>query len=326
MIVDQAVYVDGRRHPCGDLSDELAALRDQPPEAGAFLWIGLLDPTQAEFDEVKDELGLHPLAIEDTLKGEQRAKIERYDSVLFVVMKPLRYLDATSDIETGEIMVFVGEHFVLTVRRGEVNSLGPVRAELEARPDRLRLGPVSVLHAIGDAVVDEYVRIDRELERDLDLIEEKVFAAGSPIHSGEIYRLKREVLEFKRATVPLARPWATMHAPGSQVPEGEARLLLRDVGDHLLRVLEHAESYDRLLTDVLHAHLAQVGVQQNSDMRKISAWVAMAAVPTMIAGIYGMNFDNLPELHWKYGYFLAVAVMATVCLGLYRAFKRSGWL
>ena len=323
--MDQAVYVDGVRRQCGDLSDELEVLRANPAQP-SFLWIGLKNPTQAEFDVVKDELGLHPLAIEDTLKGNQRAKIERYGSILFVVMKPLHYIDATSDIETGEIMLFVGDRFVLTVRRGEVIPLRGVRDALEARPDILRLGPVSILHAIGDVVVDGYGQIDTEIERDLDAIEEIVFADGSPIDSAVIYRLKREVLEFKRATAPLSRAWAMLHGPASPFPEGEARHLLRDVGDHLLRVLDHAESYDRLLTDVLHAHLAQVGVRQNADMRKISSWVAMAAVPTMVAGIYGMNFDHMPELRWEYGYFVVLALMFSVCLGLYTAFKRSDWL
>ena len=323
--MDQALYLDGRRTPCGDLSDELAAIR-ATGGPGDFLWIGLKNPTQAEFDEVDDELQLHPLAVEDAINGRQRAKIELYDSTVFVVLKPLHYLDETSDIETGELMVFVGDRFVVTVRRGEPGPLVGLRHTLESDPERLRLGPMAVLHAIVDSVVDTYRAIDAEIGTDLDEIETRVFS-GEQMDSASIYRLKREVLEFRRAAAPLSLPLGLLHrSDRSPVPEGELRLLLRDVSDHLQGVIDHVESYDRLLTDVLGAHLAQISVQQNSDMRRISAWVAIAAVPTMIAGIYGMNFDNMPELRWRYGYFIVLAVMAVACGGLYRAFRRSGWL
>lgn len=325
VIVDLALYVDGRRCPCGDLSDELAALRESG-EDGSFLWIGLKDPTREEFAEVNTELSLHPLAVEDAVKGRQRPKVELYDDTVFVVLKPLRYLDRTSDIETGEVMVFVGDHFVVTVRRGDVSPLTGIRSRLEAAPDRLRLGPLSVLHAVLDTVVDDYTAIDAEVALDLEEIEREVFS-GARMPSGSIYRLKREVLEFRRAAVPLAEPLRMMHlSPRSPVPDGELRLQLRDVSDHLHSVIDHVESYDRLLTDILGAHLAQISVQQNDDMRRISAWVAMAAVPTMIAGIYGMNFQFMPELGWRFGYFGVLAVMATACGALYAAFKRSGWL
>jgi magnesium transporter len=325
VIVDQALYVDGRRQPCGDLSDELAVLRESG-DPGDFLWIGLKNPTQAEFDEVDDELQLHPLAVEDAVKGRQRAKIEHYDTTLFVALNPLQYVEETSDIETGELMVFVGDRFVVTVRRGEPGPLVGLRQSLEADPERLRLGPMAVLHAIVDGIVDTYRAIDAEIGTDLDEIETRVFS-GELMDSAAIYRLKREVLEFRRAAAPLTVPLQLLHrSERSPVPEGELRLLLRDVSDHLQAVIDHVESYDRLLTDVLSAHLAQISVQQNSDMRRISAWVAIAAVPTMIAGVYGMNFDNMPELRWRYGYFIVLGVMALVCGGLYRAFRRSGWL
>ncbi len=325
VIVDQALYLGGTRMPCGDLSDELAAIR-ATGDPGDFLWIGLKDPTQAEFDDVDDELQLHPLAVEDAVKGRQRAKIELYDTTVFVVLKPLRYVEETSDIETGELMVFVGDRFVVTVRRGEAGPLAGLRHELEAQPDRLRLGPMAVLHAIMDGVVDSYRAIDEEIGTDLDEIETRVFS-GDPMDSAAIYRLKREVLEFRRAAAPLSVPLQLLHrSDRSPVPEGELRLLMRDVADHLHGVIDHVESYDRLLTDVLGAHLAQISVQQNADMRRISAWVAIAAVPTMIAGVYGMNFDNMPELRWQYGYFIVLAVMGVACGGLYRAFRKSGWL
>jgi magnesium transporter len=326
VIVDQAVYRHGQRQLCGDLSDELDALRAAPGNSG-FLWIGLKDPTDAEFDLVNDELHLHPLAVEDAVKGNQRAKVELYDNTVFVVLKTLRYLEETSDIETGEVMVFVGDCFVVTVRKGEANPLVDVRRKLEAHPEQLQHGEIAVLHAVMDSIVDNYLYIDRELQVDLDEIEERVFSGARDVDSSSIYRLKREVLEFRRAAVPLAGPLSLLH-DGSRSPisDKEIRLLLRDVADHLLKVIDHVESYDRLLTDVLNAHLAQISVQQNSDMRKISAWVAIAAVPTMLAGIYGMNFEHMPELSHEWGYPAVMTLMAVVCLSLYRAFRRSGWL
>jgi magnesium transporter len=326
VIVDQAIYREGRRLPCGDLSDALDGLRagDDPR---AFLWIGLKDPTQAEFDLVNDELKLHPLAVEDAVKGHQRPKVELFDNTIFVVLKTLRYIEESSDVETGEVMMFVGDRFVVTVRYGEASPLASVRARLEANPELLAHGEIAVLHAVMDAVVDNYLAIDAELQNDLEDIEQSVFAGANTVSSSTIYKLKREVLEFRRAAAPLATPLRMLHdGSHSPLPNKEIRLLLRDVADHLLRVIDHVESYDRLLTDILSAHLAQISVQQNNDMRKISAWVAIAAVPTMVAGVYGMNFDNMPELRWHYGYFGVLTLMAVACAGLYRAFKRSGWL
>ena len=327
MIIDKALYRSGRRDACGDLSDELEAIRQTGSETD-FIWIGLKDPTMDELEEVNEELGLglHPLAIEDAVKGRQRAKIESYGRTVFVVLKTLSYIEATSDVETGELMVHVGEHFVLTIRRGELSPLAGVRRELEADREKLALGPMSALHAIMDRVVDQYREIDVELARDIDEIEEAVFSEGL-VSSDAIYRLKREVLEFRRAITPLIAPLRMLHtSPRTALPHDELRLLFRDVDDHLHFVADRVESYDRLLSDVLSANLAKISVQQNADMRRISAWVAIAAVPTMIAGIYGMNFDNMPELHWHYGYFLVLGLMATVCVGLYVTFKKVSWL
>ena len=323
VIVDQAVYRDGRRLPCGDLSDELEELRRA---AHGFIWIGLKDPTDAEFALVNEELKLHPLAVEDAIKGNQRPKIDVYDDTIFVVLKTLRYIDATSDVETGEVMVFVGDRFVVTVRRGEANPLSGVRARLEHAPEHLALGPSAVLYSVMDSVVDNYTLIDAELSEDLDLIEQEVFSSARVIDSAGIYWLKREVLEVRRAVTPLAGPLHRLRSEDIPVIDEQSRPFFGDISDHVLRVIDHVESYDRLLTDVLNANLAQISVQQNNDMRKISAWVAMAAVPTMIAGIYGMNFDYIPELHYHWGYFIVLGFMAVVLLGLYRAFRKSGWL
>lgn len=272
-------------------------------------------------------LGLHPLAVEDAVSGRQRVKIERYGSTIFAALKTLDYVEETSDIETGEIMIFVGDSFIVTVRRGEAAPLAPVRRILESDPQRLaEHGPAGVLHAVLDSVVDTYLEIDREVATDLDEIEEAVFGRNDTAHSGSIYRLKREVLEFRRAAAPLSQPVNWLAGDGGPIESAELRLRYRDVSDHLLRVTDHIETYDRLLADIFNAHLAQISIQQNNDMRKISAWVAIAAVPTMVAGIYGMNFENMPELHWGLGYPLVLVLMALACTFLYRGFRRNGWL
>ncbi len=331
--MDKAIYKDGRRHGCGDLSDELDALR---LGVEGFLWIGLKDPTDEEFALVNQELNLHPLAVEDAVHGHQRAKIEQYEGSTFVVLKTLRYIAATSDVVTGEVMLFIGDKFVVTVRHGEGNPLAGVRQRLEIEPERLGHGSMTVLHAVMDSVVDNYLLVDREIKKDLDEIEEQVFGSAHSGDANTIYRLKREVLEFRRASQPLAETLVNFMERGrGRSFNTELVVSFRDVADHLRLVNDHVESYDRLLTDILSAHLASVSVKQNEDMRRISAWVAIAAVPTMIAGIYGMNFENMPELsasihlgssEFHYGYYLVLAVMAGACTLLYRAFKRSGWL
>ncbi|HRW17236.1 MAG TPA: magnesium and cobalt transport protein CorA [Dermatophilaceae bacterium] len=333
MIVDQAMYVDGERQPAAELARALEALRTA---GNGFLWIGLKDPTDEEFAGVNAELGLHPLAVEDAVKGNQRAKIDNYEGNMLAVLKTLRYIERTSDIETGELMVFVGDRFVVTVRRGEANPLDHVRRRLEANPAQLRLGPLAVLHAVMDSVVDTYEIIDRYIAEDLTQIEHLVFGHDTTADANDIYRLKREVLEFRRAAFPLAE--ALKRFPFLNfVGKGEKKILpfFRDVEDHLARTNDHVESYDRLLSELLNAHLSKVTVQQNADMRRISAWVAMAAVPTMIAGIYGMNFDVLPELHasvnvngteYYWGYFAVLALMAACSVGLFLFFRRHKWL
>jgi magnesium transporter len=309
--------------PCGDLSEELELLRK---DENGFIWIGLKDPTDDEFALVNEELKLHPLAVEDAIKGNQRPKLDIYDDTMFLVLKTLHYIDATSDVETGEVMIFVGDRFVVTVRRGEANPLTGVRSRLEHAPKHLAHGPIAVLYSVMDSIVDNYTTIDVELSDDLNSIEQRVFSGARGVDATDIYRLKREVLEVKRATTPLEMPLRRLKTEQIAMMHEEARPFFSDISDHLLRVTDHIESYDRLLTDVLNAHLAQISVQQNDDMRRISAWVAIAAVPTMVAGIYGMNFDNMPELRWKYGYFMVLGFMAIIACGMYRAFRKSGWL
>jgi magnesium transporter len=237
-------------------------------------------------------------------------------------------LTATSEVvDTGEIMVFVGEDFVITVRHGRHGSLGPLREDLESRPDQLAKGPSAVLHAIADNVVDDYLHVIEAVQEDIDQVETDVFAEhGARADPGRIYQLKRELLELKRAVVPLGRPLLDLAGLPIRVVDPEIQAYFRDVSDHQLRAAEQIAAFDELLNSILQAHLAQVTVAQNEDMRKITAWAAIVAVPTMVCGMYGMNFDHMPELHWRYGYGMVIGVIALACLTLYRGFRRNGWL
>ncbi|MFF0201675.1 magnesium/cobalt transporter CorA [Streptomyces sp. NPDC005017] len=331
MIVDCAIYRHGRRTKAPeDLSDALAEAR----AAGGFIWIGLHEPTEREFDLVTEEFALHPLAVEDALSAHQRPKLEVYDDSLFLVLKPVVYEPDSDTVTSGEVMVFLGDCFVVTVRHGEGSPLAAVRHRLEEEPEMLAKGPTAVLYAITDATVDHYLEVADELQTDLGGLEAEVFSperGGTRHTASRIYTFKRQVLEFRRATGPLALPLVKLAGTGPfglAVPfvNQKAQPYFRDVGDHLTRVNESVESLDRLVSDILSAHLAQTSVRQNDDMRKISAWAAMAAVPTMIAGIYGMNFDHMPELHWVWSYPALIALMAALEVGLYGLFKRRGWL
>ncbi|MEU3664416.1 magnesium/cobalt transporter CorA [Streptomyces sp. NPDC032940] len=330
MIVDCAIYRDGhRRDGPEDFSDALGEAR----AAGGFVWIGLYEPTEEEFDRVTQEFGLHPLAVEDALKAHQRPKLEVYEDSLFAVLKPVVYEPESDTVSAGEVMLFLGDGFVVVVRHGEGSPLKAVRQRLEHEPELLGKGPTAVLYAIADATVDHYLDVATELQTDLEELEAEVFSperGGSRHTASRIYNFKRQVLEFRRATGPLAPPLARLSGTGAfgSVPfvNDKARPFFRDVNDHLTRVNESVESLDRLVSDILSAHLAQTGVRQNDDMRKISAWAAMAAVPTMLAGVYGMNFEHMPELGWVWGYPAVIVVMAVLEVFLFRTFKRRGWL
>ncbi|ORT60182.1 magnesium/cobalt transporter CorA [Streptomyces sp. CB03238] len=329
VIVDCAIYRDGRRSEGpSDFSDALEEAR--AANAGdSFLWIGLHEPTEEEFDHVSEEFGLHPLAVEDALKAHQRPKLEVYDDSLFMVLKPVLYEPESDTVSTGELMVFMGDSFVVTVRHGEGAPLSAVRKRLEAEPEVLKHGPTSVLYAISDAVVDHYIEVAGELQVDLEEMETEVFqptGGDAKNTASRIYMFKRQVLEFRRATGPLAAPMSRLSGAGVPFVSEHAQPFFRDVSDHLTRATEQVEGLDRLLSDILSAHLAQMGVRQNDDMRKISAWAAMAAVPTMVAGVYGMNFDHMWELHQVWGYPAVIVLMAVAVVGLYRLFKHRGWL
>lgn len=336
-LVDCAVYADAHRLP-GEWSYAAALARTReiqllrPEGPTAFVWVGLHEPNTSDMREVADIFGLHPLAVEHAVSAYQRPKVERYDDTVFLVLKTVTYVpheSVTADrkiVETGEIMVFVGQDFVITVRHGEHGGLSAVRKRLEADPEHLRLGPYSVLHAIADDVVDHYLEVSLLIEADVDSIEEAAFAPGSTLDVEPIYLLKREVVELRRCVSPLSGAFQRLQTDNKDLISREVRRYLRDVADHQAEAADQIASYNEMLNSLVHAALARVGMQQNNDMRRISAWAGMLAVPTAIAGIYGMNFDNMPELHWSYAYPVVLGTMATICLLLYRTFRRNNWL
>jgi magnesium transporter len=323
MIVDCAVYEAGRRRD-GALPVHEAMEACRKP--GAFTWIGLYEPTEEEFDSIRSEFALHELAVEDAIHAHQRPKLEVYGDMVFIVLKTARYVDPEEVVRLGEILIFLGHDYIITVRHGEASELKDVRQGLERQPELLSHGPGAVLHAIVDKVVDDYSPAIAGLGEDIDEIENQVFSGERGNPAERIYRLKREVLELEHALGPLVDPVDRLAKGKYEVIHPEVRTYFRDVNDHLLRAHERLENFRDLLTSILSANLAQVTVRQNEDVRKISAIVAIVVVPTLIAGIYGMNFEHMPELEWTFGYPLVVAVMAAICFTLYRYFKRVGWL
>jgi magnesium transporter len=327
-LVDCAVYINGHRQPGRfDYAEALQLARRE----GGFVWLGLHEPSEDQFAGVAATFGLHELAVEQAITTRHRPKIERYGDVTLFVLRTAQYVEhdeltETSEIvETGEVLVFIGLDFVITVRHGTPGALRQVRADLERRPDLLAQGPWAVAHAVCDRLVDSYLDLAGEIEADIDELEEMMFSPRKPGRIASIYQLKRELMEFKRAVAPLQRPLAALIEDRELLPP-EIRRYFRDVNDHLLRTVERIAAFDDLLNSILNARLAQVTVDQNNDMRKIAAWAAIAALQTAIAGIYGMNFKYMPELDWKFGYPLILLVMLGCAVGLYRMFRRIGWL
>ena len=348
-ITDNAVYVDGRR---ADNPPSLELTLETMQACGGIGWIDLLQPSPDEIRAVAEELGLHPLAVDDAVNAHQRSKLERYDDVLFLVMHPARYLDGPEQVEFSELHVFVGPSFVVSVRRSEFPHVSPVRKALEARPDLLRLGPLAILHALLDRVVDEYEPVVAGLENDIDEIEDQLFTRDPQV-SRRIYELSREVMTFQRATRPLVAIAQALESgrafeetPGSGLAwedraiHVELQRALRDVVDHAIRYADRADEFRSVLENALTLHATLVAQEQNEEMRhmteaslkqaeaakKISSWAAIFFAPTLVAGIYGMNFHNIPELTWRWGYPYALGLMVVLAFVLYRIFKRVDWL
>ena len=323
MIVDIALYQDGeRKGGPEDISD----LVDIARRDGGFVWLGLASPSEAEFEMVVGELNFHPLAVEDAINARQRPKLEDYDGLTFFVIKTVFFDQSRQEITTGELICFVDPHFIVTVRHGEGHPLASVRQDLENKPELLQLGPYSVLHAVADRIIDGYRSIARMLEQEVVAVENKVFTGKRQTFSEEIYFLKREVIEFRHAIEPLIIPINRLQSGSVLAVPAEMKPFFRDTADHLIQSCEQASGLDSLISSVLQADLAHIQVQQNIDVRRISAWVALASGPTMIAGIYGMNFHYIPELSFRYGYFIVLGAMAALTGFLYRTFKKSGWL
>jgi magnesium transporter len=327
-VVDCAVYVDGRRQAPVAPEDALRAAAS----LGGFVWLGLYEPTEDELTAISERYGLHPLAVEDAVYAHQRPKLEHYDDALFMVLKTARYVEheqltATSEVvDTGEVMVFLGANYVITVRHGEHSGLTELRARLEEQRDLLCLGPAAVLYAVADLVVDTFVEVASGVTEDVDELEASVFSPERTDDIGRLYQLKRELMALRKAVSPLEVPLQKLaERQIDAVPEA-MRSYFRDVQDHAIRVREQVGGLDELLSSILQASLARTTLADNEDMRKISAWAGIIAIPTAIAGIYGMNFEFMPELRWRYGYPLVLLLIVVACVSLYRGFKRNGWL
>lgn len=295
---------------------------------GSFVWIGLFEPTRDELQDAAAAFDLDQLLVDDAANPNQRAKFEfGDDGTVFALLKLLDYVPGTSDVETGQVAIFIGEWYAVTVRHGSIGALKGVRARIEGSPNLRAHGPFAVLYGVIDSAVDAYVAVMDEVADDVAEVETEVFSDDSPGMSPQrIYNLKRENQEVRRAVTPLVVPaHMFVNHDFDAIPTG-LRHFFRDIGEHILRVSDAVDSVDNLLLTLLMASTALQDLQQNRDMRKISAWVAIAAVPTALAAIYGMNFDNMPELHQAWGYPAVLGVMAIVCVLLFRAFKRSGWL
>ncbi len=337
-VLNAALYQEGRRVSTHDtLADTFQQLRSTPD---TLAWIGLHRPSSDELVTLASEFDLHPLAVEDALEAHQRPKLERYGDTLFVVLRAARYLDDPEEVDFGELHLFVGRDFVITVRHGGAPDLSAVRRRMEEAPELLKRGPEAVLYAILDAVVDGYVPVVAGVQNDIDEIETEVFG-GDPRVSRRIYELSREVVEFQRATRPLNGILESLTAGFEKYAiDAELRRYLRDVADHVLHTTERVDGFRQALQDILTVNatlvnqqqnaemraLAEAGFEQNEEIKKISSWAAILFAPTLVGTIYGMNFTSMPELTWGFGYPFAICLMAVVCVSLYVIFKRRDWL
>jgi len=334
-LVDAAVYVEGERVSGGEVAEVIADARAR----GAMAWIGLYRPTEAEMRDIAHLLGLHPLAVEDTLKGHQRAKLERYGDITFMVLQPARYLDESETVEFGEVHLFLGPDFVITVRHAENPDIAAVRRRMEQHPEILVQGPYAVGWAICDDVVDQYAPVLAGLENDIDEIEDQLFS-GDPGVSKRIFGLQREVVDLQHATSPLVDMFERMQAIVMESTGKKEAPAFRDVDDHARRIVDKVDAFRQTLGSALTVHailveqesneemrrMTEFGLEQNDQVKKVSGWAAILFAPTLVGTIYGMNFDHMPELHWTLGYPMAVLLMLGTSVTLYVVFKRRGWL
>lgn len=325
MIVDCAHYRGGERQHEKPLEIEQAAELAAAAGEDEFVWLGLRDPGAEELERAEGAFGLNELAVEDARKAHQRPKLEDYDGSLFIVLRTARYDDAREEVEFGEIHLFLGSGYAIAIRHGEASELAPARARLQLRPELLRAGPAAVAWAVVDKVVDDYMPVVDGIDNDIQEVEEQVFSGGGDV-TERIYFLKREVIEFHRAVFPLLAPLEALERGAYPQVGEELRRFFRDVADHARRVNEQVSAQRELLTSVLEANLALLSVRQNEVVRQISAWAAIIALPTFLASIWGMNFEDMPELSEPWGYPLALALMATAVLILHRFFRRIDWL
>lgn len=321
-------YVDGRKEE----ADSLHVATERAKMGEGFVWLGLKDPTDEDMASFARQFELHPLAIEDAVEGHTRSKLEQFDDTLFCVISTVAYVDhetvtETSEIvSTGQIMIFVGENFLLTVRRGDNTPLRSLRRELETMPDELVVGPAFVFYKILDRVVDEYMAVVSEFEIDIDEVEEDIFSRQGTKEVDRVYNLKRELIEFKRSVVPLAAPLQALSTRNYPVIPDDTRAYFREVADHHTDSREAIASFDEVLSTILQAGMARISLEDNRDMRRLSAILGILAVPTTMGAVYGMNFDNMPELHYDYAYYVVLTVMVLGMLASYLAFRRRHWI
>jgi magnesium transporter len=323
VIVDCAHYRDGVRQHEGQLPVDVAA--SCVVGDGDFVWLGLFEPSVEELQDVGSHFDLHELALEDAYRAHQRPKLEDYDESYFIVLRPARYDDEQEEVEFGEIMLFVSRTYVIAVRHGAASELQGVRRHLEAHPELLEAGPAAAVWAILDKVVDDYQPVVDGIDNDIGEVETEIFQRGADA-TQRIYFLKREVIEFHHAVAPLLAPLTALERGAFPDMDDQLRRYFRDIADHARRVDEQVTAQRELLTSILEANLALLGVKQNEVVRTISAWAAIIAVPTFIASIWGMNFEHMPELDEPWGYWVALGMMAVVAVVLYRLFKRAHWL
>ncbi|MGH7773010.1 MAG: magnesium/cobalt transporter CorA [Candidatus Binatia bacterium] len=322
-VVNCAAYAGGRRVADVEIKDISEVLK-QPDR---FLWIGLHEPSEELLKEVQEEFGLHDLAIEDAHRAHQRPKLERYGDSLFIVLRTAHMNREGQRIDFGETHLFVGPRYIVSVRHGSSLSYVDVRSRSETTPDLLAKGPGFVLYALMDFIVDHYFPIVDALEEELEALEEEIFGESlSRETTARIYQLKRDLLQVKRAVSPLVDICNQLTRFGAELIPEDTRLYFRDIYDHVIRINEMVDILRELLTTALEANLSLISVAQNVATKKLASWAAIIAVPTMIAGIYGMNFDFMPELRWRLGYPAVVVLTIGICVFLYSRFKRSGWL